>query len=404
MADLGRCPITGATSKVSGDQTLYGFFIGNLINKMYKLIQIKVFFSFILTVGLSSCYPQSNSIEDDIQKALQDFYKGNWASLVGMLNADTKAQIPKIILDEKTFEIEKDYVIHFLEKKSIDVDVFQVTFLVNEDTLDLIARENSQKPFLELNERKMIELLKHEHKIRYDISRYLNSQNDFFSATIWVTGVYGKKNEADSATIANQNRLDRSIYYKSRGRWDELLQIYKEEAVSGSIDAMLELGSAYDAYQPFYTYPKDYKEGEALKWYVMAAESGNDLAMLRVAYIYENGTNGIAVNYEKALDWYHKTYNIYPVGSILKLHEFYKEGKGCKKDKKLATQYLEEAFTIAETNSQMASRIGTSYKSGKHGLKKDIKKAIYWYEKAVELGNTMVSHYLYHLKDELENR
>ena len=136
----------------------------------------------------------------------------------------------------------------------------------------------------------------------------------------------------------------------------------------------------------------------------MAAQRNNVSGMIKVAYIYENGTNGVPLNYKKALEWYFKLYEVEARQALLKLYQFYKEGRGCKKDKKQAQKYLEEAFLLGQTNGQMASEIASSYRLGLNGLKKDIHQAIYWYEKAVELGNTIVSYYLYQLKEEQEEK
>ena len=221
----------------------------------------------LIIIILNSCQSQSH-LEDVVQKALEDFYQGYWTTLLQLANKEIMNNFPPILLDEVAFNMEKDYITKFLEKRVIEKNIYELTFLINQDTLKLNAKNNNNGNIcIELTENKMIEMLKKEHKIRYSVSKYLQKENQFYLATIWLSGAYYKQIEWDSAGIDNLNRIDRNIYYKSIGKTDELLQIYKEEAANGYIGAMLELGDAYDAYQPFYTYPKDYKEGEALKWY-----------------------------------------------------------------------------------------------------------------------------------------
>ena len=51
----------------------------------------------------------------------------------------------------------------------------------------------------------------------------------------------------------------------------------------------------------FLTVPKDYKE--AVKWYKLAADQGNEEAQYKLGNCYYNG-NGVDKNIEEAVKWY----------------------------------------------------------------------------------------------------
>ncbi|MDE6195037.1 MAG: hypothetical protein K2M83_13760 [Muribaculaceae bacterium] len=82
---------------------------------------------------------------------------------------------------------------------------------------------------------------------------------------------------------------------------------------------------------------------KALYWLVTAAESGHDQSMLMLGLIYENGEYGVTPDLSIAIDWYNKAARSKSDYAMVRLADFYMQGKGVKKDFWKAVELYGEA-------------------------------------------------------------
>ena len=117
---------------------------------------------------------------------------------------------------------------------------------------------------------------------------------------------------------------------------------YRCGANLGNATAQFELARYYDEGTQNYF--------EAVHWYRLTAEQGNNKAMCNLGVCYEYGKGGLTKDEVKAVEWYRKA--------------------------------AEAGDATAMCN------LGNCYEYGKGGLTKDETKAVEWYRKAAEAGNS----------------
>ena len=89
--------------------------------------------------------------------------------------------------------------------------------------------------------------------------------------------------------------------------------------------------------------------------------------------LYENGLQGLSVDFSKALAWYRKSVDLGCAPGLYDLAGMYDQGKGCTMDKKKALQLYERAYDMMdEVSGYAACRIGEIYKAG-IGIRPDMK-------------------------------
>ncbi|CAB4397289.1 unnamed protein product [Rhizophagus irregularis] len=149
----------------------------------------------------------------------------------------------------------------------------------------------------------------------------------------------------------------------------EAFKYYLKAAKGGSSDAENNLG---DCYKNGIGISKD--ENKAFEWYAKAAKGGNSDAENNLSICYINGI-GTEINLEKAIYWCNKAAENGNGASQYSLGVCYEIGIVVKKD---------EDKTL-EWNAKEGNTIE---------IKKDLEKAMYWYNKAAESGNEIAQYKL----------
>lgn len=122
----------------------------------------------------------------------------------------------------------------------------------------------------------------------------------------------------------------------------------------------------------------------ALKWYGIAAEEGNAVAMNNLGSLYSSG-QGVAADYTKAHYWYHQSADLGYRRAMNNIGELYEDGHGVPEDPREALTWYRRAAGLGE---EMALRnLGDLYKAGR-GVPQDHATAVELYRKAVGLGDS----------------
>ncbi len=119
---------------------------------------------------------------------------------------------------------------------------------------------------------------------------------------------------------------------------------------------------------------------EAVKWYTMAAERGDDDGMWRLALCYERG-NGLEKNFEKAFEWFKKSAEKENPNGLLGLGKSYYEEMNYKEAVTLYKKAIEGG------NVGALYSLGHCYEYGYGVEKKDLNAAYTLYKKAANLGH-----------------
>ena len=132
---------------------------------------------------------------------------------------------------------------------------------------------------------------------------------------------------------------------------------------------------------------------EAFKWFEEAAESGNKYAQYSLGNLYYYG-KGVKQSYDKAFEWYMRSSNMGQPYAAYAVAQMYANGETVEKDEVQAQNYYKQAlagFQKLEADEQADDNL--FYKVGRMhmyglGTEKETTKAIDYYLRAAELGNT----------------
>ncbi len=198
---------------------------------------------------------------------------------------------------------------------------------------------------------------------------------------------------------------------------------YIKAADLGNTTAMNRLGYMYYNGEGV---EQDY--AKAIEWSTKAADSGDATAMNNLGYMYAKG-NGVEQDNDKALEWYVKSLSSFPDYEVYKIiveilhgedaaEKWFEESGDVEKMMALAELYRSnysdngeqvlpdfdkaiEWYTKAADlgNSDAMKMIGQMYMLGSlYGREDDLEKAKEWYQKAADLGNTDAQSYLERLQ------
>ena len=215
---------------------------------------------------------------------------------------------------------------------------------------------------------------------------------------------------------------------------DFLNQLY-EQAGSGDAAAQYQLGTLYAAGLGA-VLRKD--PGKAAEWYRKAADQGYRKAEAQLAFMYwsgfgvaqdgakstywteraaehgdphcqflmgaicSDGEYGVAKDDRKAAAWYRKAADQGDPQGLNALGGCYIRGDGVPQDLDKATELLRKAAELG--HPQGMRRYGTILELGVGKEKKDLPKAIEWYEKAVKAGSTEAQKYLEKAREQLKEQ
>lgn len=124
-------------------------------------------------------------------------------------------------------------------------------------------------------------------------------------------------------------------------------------------------------------------QGEALRWYLKAAEQGNVYAQFNCGSCYDNG-RGTEADLHKAFDWYEKAAEQGHARAQACLGGCYANGKGIWGDYGIAFYWYLKAAQQGHPGAQYSC--GVLYQNG-CGVEKDEEKALDWYQKAAAQGH-----------------
>lgn len=125
--------------------------------------------------------------------------------------------------------------------------------------------------------------------------------------------------------------------------------------------------------------------GQAIEWYRKAAELGNSTAMVSLGECYD-----IKRDMDQAIHWYRKAAKLGDIEAMHHLGQCYEYGWGVEKNKSQAMEWYRKVEEEAKEQGEPDSLyfIGSDYENGT-GIREivDKSKAIYWYQKAADLGD-----------------
>lgn len=153
----------------------------------------------------------------------------------------------------------------------------------------------------------------------------------------------------------------------------EAIKYYKLAAKSGDYFAQMRIAGLYEAQK---------KENKAFVYYAKAAESGLSAASYEEARCYEHGI-GVKSNPRYAFEYYEwlaNECNLAP--AMFALARCYEAGIGTRKSSVLARSYIEKAADADYIPAQM--KLAHAYEMGERGYPKDQNLARKYYEKVVK--------------------
>lgn len=160
----------------------------------------------------------------------------------------------------------------------------------------------------------------------------------------------------------------------------EIVAAYKKAADMGSDEAQCELGFWYCNGER--GLEKDIAESN--RWFLMAANNGNDEAQFQIGVKYDYGI-GVRKSHKEALKWFMRAASKENIRALYTTGRCYYYGDGVRVDENMAFYYLRRS---AERGYMPAMyMVGDFYCTGyyrSNAVDKDDEQAVKWYKKAVD--------------------
>ncbi|MBQ6827314.1 MAG: SEL1-like repeat protein, partial [Thermoguttaceae bacterium] len=208
----------------------------------------------------------------------------------------------------------------------------------------------------------------------------------YYLAEYYRDGTAGEKNvpkaveyferAAKAGILDAWHALARIYWNGDEGVKKDALKTFRylqEGADLGSWDAMCDLGVAYAEGLLGEKDPE-----KAMETWQKAAELGSGKAMYYIAQVYRDKEE-----YEEAAKWYQKGAEAGYADAMFALAMAYFKGEGVPQDNKKCEEYLLKAAELGHLNSIV--NLGHAYSLIEE--LKDLKKAVFWYQKAADLGS-----------------
>ena len=122
---------------------------------------------------------------------------------------------------------------------------------------------------------------------------------------------------------------------------------------------------------------------EAAKWYRLAAEQGDQYAMLQLGRLYEQG-GSLGPDFSEAMKWYQSAADLGDPLGQLRLGAMYAEAKGVPQNFELAVQLY--ALAGKQGHAEAQNQLAAMYHAGL-GIKQDFRRAARWFRKGAVQGN-----------------
>lgn len=159
-----------------------------------------------------------------------------------------------------------------------------------------------------------------------------------------------------------------------------------DEHGKGLPQAQRELGKCYEIGEGVLP-----DEAEAMKWYLMAAEEGQDMhAMYLTAKCYDEGI-GVDVDKQKALAWYLRAATQGHAMSMYITGRFYDQGNAVPEDKEKAAEWYRRAADKGLPDGINAYGVMLFFGEG---VEQNPEEAVKYYRRAAELGSRKAQYNL----------
>jgi len=175
---------------------------------------------------------------------------------------------------------------------------------------------------------------------------------------------------------------------------DEIVAAYKKAAEMGCTEAQDYLGYWYENGEN--GLDVDYQE--AFRWYKKAAEQGNRYAQYDIGCLYDDGL-GVKENKREAVKWFKRAASKNNVSAIYRLGLCYYFANGVGMDRRKALKLFRKA--AKDNHAGAICKIGDYYYEGCL-VEENKEEALKYYEKAAELGNEMAKESLDKIKHNAE--
>ena len=160
--------------------------------------------------------------------------------------------------------------------------------------------------------------------------------------------------------------------------YTQAIAYYQTLAKEGNVESMNDI--AYLHFIGGYGIEKD--EFEAFDWYAKAASNGASDALMKIGSFYKYGSDGVEKNINKAIYWYEKAADFEDVNSMFALGTIYYEGLDVKKDYEKAIKWYSQAADKGKLEAM--STLGHIYDFGGYGVERNIQKKFLWNKKEFE--------------------
>ena len=150
------------------------------------------------------------------------------------------------------------------------------------------------------------------------------------------------------------------------------LKYYLKAAENGNDDAMVDCGRIY--FEGIFGVEKNV--AKALEWFKKAGQLGNSAALNNIGYIYST-----MENHKVAISWYEKAANLGDVVAMLNISNSYRRDFN---NKSKAREWLKKAESLQDTAS---IRKVADYYFQEDVIKRHIERAISLYRKAIKMGD-----------------
>ncbi len=246
-----------------------------------------------------------------------------------------------------------------------------------------------------------------------DIARIYYNLENYRKAIEWyeICINQGDENAKEKIGECYYKIAEQYRYGNSEDRHIRAFENYKKATDYGHIHSIYEVGS-------YYSNGGDVQidEAEALKWFTIAAEKGDREAQYKLGFYYKNGIavdqdyeraaewyrksaeqdywwayiaygdcffygQGVDQDYKEAFEWYRKTSN--GSAGMIRLGNCYFYGKGVEQDYYEAEKWYLEAADYEEKEAYVG--LADCY-SSKDSPLKNLEKAKYWFDSAVDAG------------------
>ncbi len=175
---------------------------------------------------------------------------------------------------------------------------------------------------------------------------------------------------------------------------DKIVAAYKKAAEMGCAEAQDYLGYWYEEGEN--GLPVDYQE--AYRWYQKAAEQGDSYAQYDIGWLFDNGL-GVKENKREAVKWFKRAASKNNVSAIYRLGLCYYFANGVGMDRREALKLFRKA--AKDNHAGAICMIGDYYYEGCL-VEENKEEALKYYEKAAELGDEMAKESLDKIKHNAE--